>query len=129
MEDIKYAVIAFANTEGGKLYIGVNDDGTVYGVSDLDQTMLKLTNMIRDTIRPDITMFTDYTVEKMNQEDVIVLTVQRGTARPYYLHSKGVRPEGVYARSLNQQLTFEKASAYFSKKMWILVKHKKRHSI
>ena len=120
--------------------------------------MLKLTNMIRDTIRPDITMFTDYTVEKMNQEDVIVLTVQRGTARPYYLHSKGVRPEGVYvrqgassvpaseaailhmiketsgdcyedARSLNQQLTFEKASAYFSKKMWILVKHKKRHSI
>ena len=98
MEDIKYAVIAFANTEGGKLYIGVNDDGTVYGVSDLDQTMLKLTNMIRDTIRPDITMFTDYTVEKMNQEDVIVLTVQRGTARPYYLHSKGVRPEGVYVR-------------------------------
>lgn len=28
-DDIKYAVLAFANTEGGKLYIGINDDGSV----------------------------------------------------------------------------------------------------
>ena len=140
MDDIKYAVIAFANTEGGKLYIGINDDGTVCGVSDVDQSMLKLTNMIRDVVRPDLTMFTDCTVEQMDGKKVIVLTVQRGTARPYYIHSKGVRPEGVYvrqgassvpasetailnmiketsgdcyedARSLNQQLTFEKATS------------------
>lgn len=145
MDDIKYAVIAFANTEGGKLYIGINDDGTVCGVSDVDQSMLKLTNMIRDVVRPDLTMFTDCTVEQMDGKKVIVLTVQRGTARPYYIHSKGVRPEGVYvrqgassvpasetailnmiketsgdcyedARSLNQQLTFEKATSYFYKK-------------
>ena len=145
MDDIKYAVIAFANTEGGKLYIGINDNGTVCGVSDVDQNMLKLTNMIRDAVRPDLTMFTDCTVEQMDDKKVIVLTVQRGTARPYYLHSKGVRPEGVYvrqgassvpasetailnmiketsgdcyedARSLNQQLTFEKATSYFTKK-------------
>lgn len=145
MDDIKYAVIAFANTEGGKLYIGINDDGSVCGVSDVDQSMLKLTNMIRDVVRPDLTMFTDCTVEQMDGKKVIVLTVQRGTARPYYIHSKGVRPEGVYvrqgassvpasetailnmiketsgdcyedARSLNQQLTFEKATSYFYKK-------------
>ncbi len=145
MDDIKYAVIAFANTEGGKLYIGINDDGTICGVSDVDNNMLKLTNMIRDVVRPDVTMFTDCTVEQIDGKHIIVLTVQRGTARPYYLHSKGVRPEGVYvrqgassvpasetailnmiketsgdcyedARSINQQLTFEKATAYFNKK-------------
>lgn len=145
MDDIKYAVIAFANTEGGKLYIGINDDGTICGVSDVDNSILRLTNMIRDVVRPDVTMFTDCTVEQMDGKQVIVLTVQRGTARPYYLHSKGVRPEGVYvrqgassvpasetailnmiketsgdcyedARSINQQLTFEKATAYFNKK-------------
>ena len=145
MDDIKYAVIAFANTEGGKLYIGINDDGTICGVSDVDNNMLKLTNMIRDVVRPDVTMFTDCTVEQIDGKQIIVLTVQRGTARPYYLHSKGVRPEGVYvrqgassvpasetailnmiketsgdcyedARSINQQLTFEKATAYFNKK-------------
>lgn len=98
MDDIKYAVIAFANTNGGKLYIGINDDGTIYGVDNVDDTMLRLTNMIRDIVRPDVTMFTDYSVEKMEHKDVIVLTVQRGTARPYYLYSKGIRPEGVYVR-------------------------------
>ena len=145
MDDIKYAVIAFANTEGGKLYIGINDDGSVCGVDDVDGTMLRLTNMIRDIVRPDVTMFTDCDIEQIEGKNVVVLTVQRGTARPYYLHSKGIRPEGVYvrqgassvpasetailnmiqetsgncyedARSLNQQLTFEKASAYFTKK-------------
>lgn len=145
VDDIKYAVIAFANTEGGKLYIGVNDDGSVCGVTSTDETMLRLTNVIRDVVRPDVTIFTDCIVEKMEGKDVVVLTVQRGTARPYYLHSKGVRPEGVYvrqgassvpasetairnmiqetsgdcyedARSINQQLTFEKSTAYFAKK-------------
>ena len=144
-DDIKYAVIAFANTEGGKLYIGVNDDGTVCGVGNPDDTMLRLTNMIRDTVRPDVTMFTDCYTEKIEGKDVVTLTMQRGTARPYYLHAKGVRPEGVYvrqgassvpasetailnmiretsgdcyedARSLNQQLTFQKTAAYFTKK-------------
>ena len=31
VEDIKKEIIAFANCEGGKLYIGVQDDGTVVG--------------------------------------------------------------------------------------------------
>lgn len=42
MADIKYAVIAFANTDGGKIYIGMNDNGTVSGVSDVDDTKLRL---------------------------------------------------------------------------------------
>lgn len=32
VDDIKKEVIAFANCDGGKLYIGVQDDGTVTGV-------------------------------------------------------------------------------------------------
>ena len=36
VEDIKKEIIAFANCEGGKLYIGVQDDGTVLGLDDPD---------------------------------------------------------------------------------------------
>ena len=36
VDDIKKEIIAFANCEGGKLYIGVQDDGTVVGVNDSD---------------------------------------------------------------------------------------------
>ena len=32
IDNIVYAVVAFANTEGGRLYIGLNDDGSVFGV-------------------------------------------------------------------------------------------------
>ena len=97
-EDLKYTVVAFANTDGGRIYVGINDDGSVQGVQNTDGTMLRITNMIRDVVRPDVTMFTECAVEEIEGQPVIVVTVQRGTARPYYLSGKGVRPEGVYIR-------------------------------
>lgn len=144
-DDIKYAVLAFANTEGGTLYIGINDDGSVEGVENPDAVMLQVMNMIRDTIRPDITVAVDCSTELMENKHVVVLIIQRGVARPYYLDNKGIRPAGVYvrqgassvpasetailqmikessgdvyeeARSLNQNLTFKEAEAYFAKK-------------
>ena len=81
-DEIKYAVIAFANTDGGKIYIGLNDDGTVLGVADVDGTMLRVTNMVRDVVRPDVTMFMEYAVEIIDDKQVIVVTVQRGMSRP-----------------------------------------------
>ena len=36
VDDIKKEIIAFANCDGGKLYIGVQDDGTVVGLDDPD---------------------------------------------------------------------------------------------
>lgn len=144
-DDIKYAVLAFANTEGGTLYIGINDDGSVKGVENPDAVMLQVMNMIHDTIRPDITVAVDCSTELMENKHVAVLIIQRGVARPYYLANKGIRPAGVYvrqgassvpasetailqmikessgdvyeeARSLNQNLTFKEAEAYFAKK-------------
>ena len=81
-DDLKYAVVAFANTDGGKIYIGINDDGSVQGVQNADGTMLRITNMIRDVVRPDVTMFTECVTEEMDGKTVIVLNVQRGTAAP-----------------------------------------------
>ncbi len=143
MDDVKYAVLAFANTDGGKIYVGINDDGSVHGVENPDTVMLQAMNMIRDAIRPDVTVSVDCDTESMQGKNVVVLTIQRGTARPYYLASKGIRPAGVYvrqgassvpasetailqmiketsgdsyeeSRSLNQQLTFNAADAYFA---------------
>ena len=136
VEDIKKEIIAFANCNGGRLYVGVGDDGTVIGLEDADGAALQISNMIRDSIRPDITMFVHYETIVDDGKDIIVVEVQRGTDRPYYLAKKGMRPEGVYVRqgyssvpatdtairhmiketdgdrfevmrSLNQELTFE----------------------
>ena len=98
VDDIKNTAIAFANCDGGTIYVGVEDDGTVRGVEDADGTMLRVTNAIRDAVRPDLTMFLDCRCETVEGKPVICVRVQRGTARPYYLHSKGIRPEGVFVR-------------------------------
>ena len=98
VDDIKKEIIAFANCEGGKLYIGVQDDGTVVGVNDSDGVALQISNMVRDSIKPDMTMFLHYETISENGKHVVLVDVQRGTERPYYIAKKGLRPEGVYVR-------------------------------
>ena len=84
-EEIKKTIIAFANTDGGKLMIGIEDDGSVVGVTDSDAVMLQIANAIRDTIRPDVTLFTEIRQETLKGKTIIVVETQRGTSRPYYL--------------------------------------------
>lgn len=97
--DICKEVIAFANTKGGTLYIGVSNDGRVVGVKNADQVILQLNNMIRDSIKPDVTMFVGYELQHIGDKDIIAVTIQKGTDRPYYLGSKGLKPSGVYVRN------------------------------
>lgn len=98
VDDIKKEIIAFANSDGGTLYIGVRDDGTVVGVDDSDSVALQVSNMVRDTIKPDITMFLHYETIEEDGKQIVAVKVQRGTDRPYYIAKKGMRPEGVYVR-------------------------------
>ena len=98
VDDIKKEIIAFANSDGGKLYIGVRDDGEVAGLDDPDGTALQVSNMVRDSIKPDITMFLHYQTIEEDGKKIIEISVQRGTNRPYYIAKKGMRPEGVYVR-------------------------------
>ena len=144
VDEVKKTVIAFANTDGGKIYLGVEDDGTAIGINDLDETMLKCTNAIREGIRPDVGIFCKCRTETYEQKKIVVIEVQKGTASPYYLSAKGLRPEGVFVRqgsssvpasetailkmiketdgndyesirSLNQDLTFEYAAKVFDR--------------
>lgn len=65
VDDIKNTAIAFANCDGGTIYVGIEDDGMVCGVDDADGTMLRVTNAIRDAVRPDLTMFLECRCETM----------------------------------------------------------------
>ncbi|MDY3230281.1 MAG: putative DNA binding domain-containing protein [Clostridiaceae bacterium] len=98
VEDIKKEIIAFANSAGGTLYVGISDNGSVVGVDNPDMATQQISNMVRDGIKPDVTMFTRYDTKEAEGKQVIAVEVQRGTERPYYLAKKGLRPEGVYVR-------------------------------
>ena len=96
--DIKKEIIAFANSNGGTIYIGIADNGDIIGLEDTDQAMLQVTSMVRDAVKPDVTMFVDLEIVEFKQKSVLKITVQKGTHAPYYLQGKGIRPEGVFVR-------------------------------
>ena len=96
--EINKTIVAFANTNGGTLYIGVANDGKIFGVDEIDSVMLKTGNNIRDSIKPDVTMFMNYQKEVVKSKEIIKITVQKGVSCPYYIAGKGLRPEGVYVR-------------------------------
>ena len=95
IDDIYKEVIAFANTDGGIIYLGIDDKGNLIGIDNVDETYTRLTNGIRDAIHPDVTMFVRYVLQ---DNKVIRIEVNEGSSKPYYLKSKGLRPTGVYVR-------------------------------
>ncbi|MCH4285509.1 hypothetical protein LQE99_10250 [Amedibacillus sp. NSJ-176] len=54
--------------------------------------------MIRDTIKPDLTMFIHYETLEYEGKFVLCVDIEQGSERPYYVAKKGLRPEGVYVR-------------------------------
>lgn len=94
-DDTYKSVVAFANSDGGTLIIGVNNQGVVAPLADIDDAYTRLTNGIRDAIAPDVTMFVKYTMENCG---AIRVEVAEGSYKPYYLKTKGLKPLGVYVR-------------------------------
>jgi len=93
-DDIKKEILAFVNTSGGSVYIGIDDEGKNFPLENVDETILKITNSLRDSIRPDVTMF----VKIECVDEMVIVNVQEGTRKPYYLTDKGLKPSGVYVR-------------------------------
>ncbi|MDH6456398.1 ATP-dependent DNA helicase RecG [Fusobacterium sp. PH5-7] len=142
--ELKKEVVAFANTCDGTIYIGINDRGEIVGVENSDDIMERAGASIRNSIKPDISMYVTLNLKKIENKNVIVIKVQRGASRPYYIAEKGLKPSGVYIRqgtssvpasedyirqmiketdgdsfeklrSLNQNLTFNYADMIFEK--------------
>lgn len=94
-DEIYKEVIAFANTDGGVIYVGIDDQGNVVGLEDTDGSYTRLTNGVRDAIQPDVTMFVRYVLQ---DDGVIRIEVSEGSYKPYYLKGKGLKPTGVFVR-------------------------------
>lgn len=50
VNDVKKEVVAFANTEGGTIYIGISDDGEIVGLDQPDAVMIQAANSLKDAI-------------------------------------------------------------------------------
>ena len=86
-DDIYKSVIAFANTSGGTIYVGVDDDGEAVGIEDIDDVYTRLTYSVSEIIAHDVTMFTKHT---LHDNGTISIEVAEGASKSYYIKSNRV---------------------------------------
>lgn len=91
-------IIAFANTKGGTIYIGYDDNSNLVGVKNAKAELDKISNMIADSIEPNLIFNISMEIIEELEKEVIAIKVLKGTKRPYCLKSKGMTSEGVYIR-------------------------------
>ena len=98
-QKVQNTMLAFLNTDGGTLHIGISNDGTLYGVeSDIDLELRRITTSFRDSVTPDPSGYFKVEPEKRGAEYIIAITVERGSAIPYCYSEYGLVPKGVYVR-------------------------------
>ncbi len=107
-EQIAKTVVAFANTSGGKLVIGVDDDRELVGVEEdtLFSVQDQLTSIIFDRCSPAI--LPEIYTANLNGKLLLVVEVFRGNLLPYYLKAEG-KNDGTYLRigASNRKADFE----------------------
>lgn len=103
-KEIKKEIVAFANTNPGTIYIGIDDNGNVVGLKDSKKDLEALSGMIRDGINSDLTLYTNIYVKKIDDKDIIIVKINDTPNKPYYLVEKGLKPSGVYLRHGNTSI-------------------------
>ncbi len=98
-DKLEREVVAFLNyKEGGVIYIGVDDDGTIVGVSDADILQRQIADRIKNNIQPATLGLYDVVVEDVQGKDVIKIILSSGNEKPYFLRSKGMSEAGCFIR-------------------------------
>lgn len=107
-DSIAKTVVAFSNTSGGKLIVGINDQREVVGMDDKEIFELqdRIASIISDSCHPNI-LPEIYTLN-IHGKIVLVIEVSRGNLLPYYLKHHG-KNSGVYVRlgATNRQASSE----------------------
>ncbi|MBI5193202.1 MAG: putative DNA binding domain-containing protein [Nitrospirae bacterium] len=94
-EETAKTITSFANTDGGKIFLGVADNGDITGIEDVDETIRRIDDIAFNRCEPPITVLQ----ETVNIDDkmVLIVNIPKGEQRPYRT-IKGI----YYVRSANR---------------------------
>lgn len=82
IDEVKSEIIAFLNSDGRTIYVGVDDDGSIVGIKDdasKDKVDLKLGNWIQEAFFPKPSGLIQY---YFNSDDVLVINISKGINKP-----------------------------------------------
>ena len=104
-KNIKKEIVAFANTKGGTIYIGVNDNGEILGITNPDKDVEMLSCMIKEGIVNDLVPYCNIEIKNVDNKQIIALHITSAPNKPYYIAEKGLKPSGVYLRLGTSSIT------------------------
>ncbi len=96
-ERIAKEVIAFANTRGGRVLVGVDDDGSLVGVKDAGEEEYALLSALRNRCRPEVAIRTER-VPLSKKRDVIVVHIPESQEKPHFLTTRDQETSTAYVR-------------------------------
>lgn len=95
-DDLAATLVAFANTDGGQLLLGVDKNRRISGLEDADRIMRDLDNIAANNCEPPITIIQEVLIAKARgaakktstaktaaRKSVIVVNIPKGDMRPY----------------------------------------------
>lgn len=81
-DDLSASLVAFGNTDGGQLILGVTKEQKILGVDDTDKTMQKVDLIAYQNCEPPLTVIQE-TIKSENGVNVVIINIPKGDQRPY----------------------------------------------
>ncbi|WP_375584384.1 helix-turn-helix domain-containing protein [Cyclobacterium xiamenense] len=115
-EKIVKEIVALANTEGGHLLLGVDDDGTLSGQRYIEEEVYAMDKAIRELISPVISL----------KKHVISLSAKKGLA-VYEIKKSNLAPHFIWENNRKKAyVRVADKSIQASREMWEIMKRKRR---
>ena len=91
-------IVSFLNADGGTLIIGVKDDGSVVGVTNIDETMRKISDVITRQIEPNPQDEIRSELKFENEKTLIFVNISKGSKNIYCQKKYGFSSAGCTIR-------------------------------
>ena len=95
-------MVAFANSSGGEVYIGVTDEGKVKGVNVTNRLKSQIESIARNC-DPKVSI----SIKEMEKEKILVISVKEGKNKPYRCSSGFYVRAGSTSQKLSTKEIFE----------------------
>lgn len=92
-------IIAFLNSDGGNIYIGIDDKGKIVGITEnIDLIQRTIKDRIKNNICPSTLGLFDVVVKEKENKKYIQIIIAKGNETPYYLKGMGMSPDSCFIR-------------------------------
>lgn len=119
-DDFEKEVISFLNTDGGNIFVGVDDEGNISkNIGNIDILQRKIKDRIKDNIAPSTLGLFDVIVNEIDGNKYVQIIIAKGMEKPYYIKGMGMTPDSCFMRigSSIQSMNMETIINLFSKRV------------